>query len=137
MSALSFLGLAKKAGRVEVGDESVNIAARAGKTKLILTAADAGRSAGLRAENSGRAAGCPVAAVPFTKEELGAALGRDAVGVAAITDIGFAHAFAKKLHEEQGGLDDILETLAVLDARAGARRKELRRHERNVKRGKK
>lgn len=40
---LSLLGLAKKAGRVEVGEEPVGAAARAKKARVILVAQDAGR----------------------------------------------------------------------------------------------
>lgn len=137
MSTLSFLGLAKKAGRVESGDESVNIVARSGKAKLILTAADAGRSTQIRADNSAQFAKCPVASLPFTKEELGAALGRDTVGVAAVTDIGFAHTLIEKLQAEKGGYDELVKTLADLNARAEQRRREQRRHEQKTKRGKK
>lgn len=137
MSALTFIGLAKKAGKVESGDESVSIVSRAGKAKLIITARDAGRSTAVRAEASARYAKCPVAPVPFTKEELGEALGRDAVSVAAITDIGFAHALIEKLQAEKGGFDGLLETLTALNARAEERKKEMRRHEQKMKRGKK
>ena len=42
---LSLLGLAKKAGRVEVGEEPVGAAARAKKARVILVAQDAGRTA--------------------------------------------------------------------------------------------
>lgn len=41
---LSLLGLAKKAGRVEVGEEPVGAAARAKKARVILVAQDAGPS---------------------------------------------------------------------------------------------
>ena len=136
MSALTFLGLAKRAGRLESGDDTVNMISRNRKAKLILTASDAGRSSLVRAKNSAEAAKCPVAAVPFTKEELGAALGRDTVGVAAITDVGLAHAFVEKLQGEQGGFEALLETLTAENDRALQRQKEKRRHERNVKRGK-
>ena len=135
MSTLRFLGLAKRAGKVEAGDEGVTIAARAGKAKLILTAADAGRSTCVRADNSAQYAKCPVASLPYTKDELGAALGRDTVGVAAVTDIGFAHALIEKLHAEKGGFDELLAALAVQNDRAEARRKEQRRHEQKKRRG--
>ena len=39
---LSLLGIAKKAGRVEIGEEPVGAAARAKKARVILVAADAG-----------------------------------------------------------------------------------------------
>ena len=46
---LSMLGLAKKAGRVEIGEEPVGAAARARKARVILVAQDAGPSSQRRA----------------------------------------------------------------------------------------
>lgn len=135
MSAVTFLGLAKKAGKIESGDESVAIAARAGKAKLILTASDAGRSTVARAASSGETAGCPVVATAYTKGELGGALGRDTVGVAAVTDIGFASAFIHKLSNEMPGLEEAKAALDDLNARAEQRKRETRRHERKLRRG--
>ncbi len=137
MSAVDFLGLAKKAGRLESGEESVGIAARAGKAKVILTASDAGRSTLVRAENAARAAKCPVVPVPATREELGALLGREVVGIAAVTDIGFASAFIDKLSAETEGLEEVRAALDAQNERAMERRRELRRHEQKLKRGKK
>ena len=53
-SVLHLLGIARKAGRVEVGEEPVGAAARARQAKLILVAGGA-------AENSDRRAGSLVA----------------------------------------------------------------------------
>lgn len=102
MSAVDFLGLVKKAGRLETGEESVAAAARAGRAKVILVASDAGRSTAGRAESSAAAGGCPLVAVPATREELGAVTGRDVVSVAAVTDAGMAAAFVRKLAEADG-----------------------------------
>ena len=134
MSALSFLGLARKAGRVEIGEEYIAMAARAGKAKLIATASDAGKNTLTRAENAAR---CPIAALPFTGEELGAALGKGAVSALAITDIHFAHAFAEKLSGERPGFEDIRAALAEKDEKAMERQEEEKRHRRNVQKGKK
>ena len=66
------IGLCRKAGKTEVGDEPVSIAARTHKARLILMAADA-------AENTLRHG-----------ESLG-----------ALTDVGFAAAIVKKLAQQE------------------------------------
>ena len=136
MSVLSFLGLARKAGKVETGEDYITMAARSGKAKLILTASDAGKNTLTRAENAAGAAHCPVAALPFTMDELGAALGKSAVSAAAITDIHLAHAFVEKLSAEHAGFEDIRAGLAEKDERAMERQREAKRHRRNLRIGK-
>ena len=96
-AALSFLGLAKRAGRLVIGEESVKLEARANKTKLILTASDAGDSLKKRADNFARMAKCAHTTLPFSKDELGMLLGRGPPGILAITDNGMAKAFSEKL----------------------------------------
>ena len=82
-NALGVLGLAKKAGLLEIGDESVNIASKRGKAKLILSASDASdaskRHAKYYAENSGG----EWAQLEFTKSELAEIIGRGAPGISA------------------------------------------------------
>lgn len=99
--AMTFLGLAKRAGRLTIGEESVKIDARANKAKLILTACDAGRSLGERAQNFSTMAKCPHIALPWTKEELGSLVGRGTPGIMAITDKKMAEAFQMKLEKEK------------------------------------
>lgn len=95
--ALSFLGLAKRAGKLVIGEESVKIEARANHAKLVLTASDAGQTLYKRAENFAAMAKCSHNALPFTKNELGMMLGRGTPGIIAITDSGMAKAFSEKL----------------------------------------
>ncbi len=137
MSAITFLGLARRAGRLEYGEDTCGMAARAGKAKVILTASDAGHTAVTRAGNFAAAAKCPHVPLPYSKSELGAALGRESVGVAALTDIGFAAAFLEKLSAETGGYAAEAAALREDARRAGERRKERERHEANLRRGKK
>ncbi len=137
MSALTFLGLARRAGKVEYGEEASAMAARAGKAKLILAASDAGRTAKTRAENAANTGKCPLAVLPCTREELGAAIGRETVGVAAVTDISFAAAFMEKLSAESPGYEETASQLSRLREKAQERAAEARRHLKNIKRGKK
>lgn len=134
---LSMIGLAKKAGQVEIGEEPVGSAARARHARVILVARDAAPSTVRRAMSFGQAGACLCLEVPFDKDQLGWALGRTSCAMVAITDIGFAEAIVKKL-----ALADPLhygpaaERLALKAQRAMERREEMARHERNVRRGK-
>lgn len=94
---IGLIGLARKAGKAEVGEESVSIAAKAHKARLILLAADAGEHTRRHGEGLGEQGNCPVLPLPLTKAELGGALGRGSCAILAFTDVGMAAAAAKKL----------------------------------------
>ena len=94
---LSLLGLAHKAGRVEIGEEPVGSAARAKKARIILVAGDAAASSVRRAMGFANTGSCLCLVIPTTKEQLGRALGRTSCAMAAVTDIGFADAVTGKL----------------------------------------
>ena len=94
---LSLLGIAKKAGRVEIGEEPVGAAARAKKARVILVAADAGPSSQRRAFSFAESGACLCLTVPADKDALGRALGRSSVAMCAVTEIGLAGAIVKKL----------------------------------------
>ena len=94
---IGLLGLARKAGKAEVGEESVSIAAKAHKARLILLASDAGEHTRRHGERLGEQGNCPALPLPLTKAELGGALGRGSCAILAFTDVGMAAAAAKKL----------------------------------------
>lgn len=96
---LGLIGLARKAGRTEVGEEPVGIAARTHKARLILLASDAAENTVRRAESLGEIGNCPCLVTPFSKSELGWSVGRASCAVMAITEVGFAASAAKKLAE--------------------------------------
>ena len=130
---LSMLGLAKKAGRVEIGEEPVGAAARAKKARVILVAQDAGPSSQRRAFSFAEAGACLCLTVPADKD----ALGRTSVAMCAVTEIGFAGAVVKKLAamdpERYGAAAAQLDIKAQ---RAMERRAEQLRHEKNLRQGK-
>lgn len=97
------IGLARKAGKVEVGEEAVSIAARHHKARVILFASDAADNTLRRRESLGEQGSCPAVQLPLTKAELGGAVGRSACAVLALTDIGLAAAVLKKLPQEEYG----------------------------------
>ncbi len=133
---LHMVGLALRAGRLEVGEEPVGAACRARDCRLILVARDAADNSFRRVRHFADAGQCLWVSVPYTKEELGQAVGRTACAMAAVTDIGFAEAIGQKL----AALDPekyaiTAEKLHVKAERAAQRRKKQQAHERNVRRG--
>lgn len=105
--ALMLLGLARKARKLEIGEEPCGIACRSGKAKLLLIAHDAGDHTFRRARSYCRAGKPPYLCVPFTKEELGNGLGCNACALCALTDAPFAKAFLEGLPELAAQHEDI------------------------------
>lgn len=134
---LSLVGLAKKAGKLEIGEEPVGGAARAGQAKLIIVAEDAAENTARRASHFAEAGHVKCLTVPFTKAELGAVLGRSSCAMAAFTDAGFAAGLVSKLSAldpERYG-----EAAGQLEAKAQKvlqRQREQRAHEKNLREGK-
>ena len=122
---LNLIGLAKKAGKLEVGEEPVGAAARSKHARLILIASDAADNTRRRALHFGEAGECICLEIPPTKEDLGRALGRTSCALLALTDIGFAEAVAKKLAEsDEAHYGEAAKRLTIKAARAAERRKE-------------
>jgi len=134
---LHLLGLARKAARLELGEESVGAVCRARQAKLLLIAGDAAPNTARRAAHFGEAGNVLWLSLPQTKEELGFALGRSSVAMLALTDIGFASSLVKKLAaldpEKYGAAAASLDVKA---SKALQRQKEQRQHEKNLKQGK-
>ncbi len=79
------------------GEEPVGAAARARKARVVFTARDAAPGSVRRAEGFARLGGCACRAVPCSKLELGAAIGRGTCAMLAVTDAGLAQALERKL----------------------------------------
>lgn len=134
---LHLLGLSKRAGKLEIGEEPVGAAARAKQAKLILLASDAPPSTSRRAATFGQIGNVLQISLPFTKEEIGMSLGRGSIAMLALTDAGFAGAIGDKLvlidAEKYGPAGAQLRAKAD---RTYARQKEKRQHEKNLQKGK-
>ena len=89
--------MAKKAGRLEVGEEPVGAACRARQARLVLLASDAAPNTRRRAAPFGEAGGVLWLETPFTTGELGFILGRSSCAMLALTDAGFGAAVVEKL----------------------------------------
>ena len=72
---LSMIGLAKKAGRVEIGEEPVGSAARSKHARVILVASDAAAGSVRRAYAFAQTGACLCLTIPADKDALGRALG--------------------------------------------------------------
>jgi ribosomal protein L7Ae-like RNA K-turn-binding protein len=133
---LHLLGLAKKAGRLEIGEEPVGAVCRAKQARLLLLAGDAAPNTCRRAAHFGEAGNVLWLQLPCTKEELGWQLGRTSCAMVAVTDFGLAAAITDKLYEldpERYG-PAAMQTREKAD-RALQRQQEKRQHEKNLQRG--
>ena len=133
---LSLLALARKGGRVELGEEPVGAVARAQKAHLVIVASDATDHTWRRAKSFAAGTRQQCIRLPFTKDEMGFAIGRQELAIAAITDPALALAMVKALGQPQTYADAI----AVLENktdRVKKRQAEAKAHKRNVRMGKK
>ena len=98
---LSYLGLATKAGRVSSGEFSVEKSVRQHRAKLVIVSEDASETSKKNFRNM-----CTYYKVPLyffgSREELGAACGKEAWVSAAIEDEGLAMAAVRELKQRSG-----------------------------------
>ena len=134
--ALNYLGLARKAGRIELGEEPVGAVARAKKARLVVVAKDATDHTWRRAKSFVAESEQICLRVPYSKDELGQAIGRTELALAAFTDPALALAFVKALEQPEKYKAE-LEALQKKSARLQQRQKEAKAHEKNVRKGKK
>ena len=122
-SYISLLGLARRAGKVEIGDEAARSACSHGTAKILLIASDASERTCETFEFIAESAGLPHVSVAETREELGNALGKRPCAVVAICDTGFSAGIIKKLADVNERAKEILPTLEKRAARAVSRKK--------------
>ena len=135
---LHLLGLAKKAGRLEIGEEPAGAACRARQAKLLLLAADAAPNTRRRASHFGETGNVLWLDAPFDKAQLGFILGCSSCAMLALTDAGFSAAVVEKLAARDP--DQYGPAAQQLRARADRvlqRQREQRQHEKNLREGKK
>ena len=94
--ALNYMALARKAGRIELGEEPVGAAARAQHARLVIVASDASDNTKKKFRNS-----CEFYSVSLIeyshKAELGRYTGREFAVVLAVTNQGIADELQKCL----------------------------------------
>ncbi len=133
--ALQYLALARKAGRVELGEEPAGAAARAQHARLIIVAEDATDHTWRRAKSFVAGSEQICLRVPFSKDQLGQAVGRTTLALAAFTDPALALAFVKALGQPDRYKAE-LASLETRTARIRQRQQEAKAHQRNKAMGK-
>lgn len=133
--ALNYMALARKAGRIELGEEPVGAAARASKACLVAVAGDAGDHTWRRAKSFVAGTNQLAVKVPFTKDEIGQAIGRTSLAIAAFTDPAMALAFLKALPQQEKYSEE-LQALENRTQRVRQRQQEAKAHEKNKRVGK-
>mgnify|MGYP003447866493 CR=1 FL=1 len=132
--ALNFLALARKAGLAELGEEPVGGAARAGKAYVIAVASDASDHTWRRAKAYAAGTQQQCVRLPYTKDQMGFAIGRESLAIAAITDCPMALALVQSLPDADS---KVLEVLSAAVQKSKQRQKEASAHRKNVKKKKK
>ena len=133
--ALNYMALARKAGRIELGEEPVGSAARAGKACLVAVAADAGDHTWRRAKSFVAGTNQVTVKIPFSKDAVGMAIGRTSLAIAAFTDPAMALAFLKALPQQET-YSEALQALESRTQRVRQRQQEAKAHEKNKRVGK-
>ena len=134
--ALNYLGLARRGGLAELGEEPVGAIARTGKAYVILVASDASDHTWRRAKSFAAGTEQQCVRLECTKEEMGFVVGRTSLAIAAITDVQMALALVSALGRPET-YKDALEILTAKAAKAKKRQAEAKAHQRNVRKGKK
>lgn len=134
--ALNYIGIAKKAGAIQVGETDSGAAIRAGKGRLLILASDASDNARSRAENFVYQKNTLLVTSPFTKVELSGITGENGCSMAVFTDFGLAAVFLSQLAEDDPYYTPAAEHMAERNEKAIMRKKEAVAHERNKRTGK-
>ena len=134
--ALNYLALARKGGMAELGEEPVGDITRALKGHLVLVASDASDHTWRRAKSFVAGTDQQAIRVKFTKEEMGFAVGRTSLAIAAITDPALGLALVNALGEPETH-KAAAEVLTAKAEKAKKRQAEAKAHRRNIRKGKK
>lgn len=122
--ALGYLGIARRGGNLELGEENAKALVKSGKARLMCLASDASDGAKRRAEGYVFETNVPLTVLPFLKEQISEATGRPGCSMVAFADLGLAASFAAALEEEFGAdYAPLAAELAAKRDRAKARKK--------------
>lgn len=85
---LTLLGLARRAGKLAMGETQVYEALQDGTARCVLVAEDAAPNT--RDKLKTKAGAVPLQSIPYSKGDVGQALGRTTCAIVAVTEDGFA-----------------------------------------------
>ena len=94
---LGMLSIARKAGKLQTGEETVGVMLAEKHARLTVLAEDAGAAVARKIRGLAEGTRQRVLEIPYDKLTLGTALGRPSVSVAAFTDVSMALAFVRTL----------------------------------------
>ena len=119
---IRFLGLIRRAGKLEIGDMSVEAVVKNRRARLVLLAEDAGGGITRKIQNTTKEYEIPNITIPLGKQELSRAIGRDNVAVAAVMDLGFSTSLLEKISSEYPEETEYLDSLQMLEAKKKTKR---------------
>lgn len=130
------MSLARKGGRIELGEEPCGAAARSGDARLVVVANDASDHTWRRAKSFAAGTDQQCVRLSATKDEMGFVIGRTSLAIAAITDVQLALALVASLGEPEKN-KHTLEVLTQKAEKVKKRKAEAKAHQRNLRKGKK
>ncbi len=98
---LSLLGLCQKAGLLAAGETACESAIRAGKARAVILSGDASENTSKKFSNRCHYYGVPLVILPFTKQEIGRAVGKELRSCAAVCEEGFAGHILELANKEE------------------------------------
>ena len=134
--ALNYLSLARKGGLAELGEEPVGDLSRTGRAYVIAVASDASDHTWRRAKAYAAGTEQQCVRLPFSKDAMGQAVGRESLAIAAITDAPLALALLQSLPDSEQ-YQSAIRTLTEKSQKLKKRQQEAKAHLRNVRKGKK
>lgn len=99
--AIGLLGIARKAGKIELGEDPVGNLCKAGKARLLILASDAADHTLRRAASFAGVHETPLAVLEADKSQLGLVFGRSSLAMAAFSDVSLAESFLHALGQEE------------------------------------
>lgn len=123
---LRLLGLCKRSGNLAPGEDPAIDAINAHRARLLVTASDVSPHT-LRKLSAVCGDRVPILQAAVTKAELGAALGWESCGAAAVLDMGFAVKVAGLIAEGRPEYAEVLASLTAKQTKMLRRKREKRK----------
>ena len=128
-NTLNLLGLARRGGNLAMGEEPVSDVCQQHKARVVFLANDAGDTICRRAARMAEGGNAPLVTLPWSKAELGSALGRSTCALVALTDQGLASAVLTRLAQSDESLTGLAQAMSEKTQRHKVRR-ELKKKQR-------
>ena len=110
--ALGYIGLARRGGNIEIGEQRAKALVKSGKARLMIVASDTSPGAKRRAEGYVYGYQTPLITVPYTKETISETVGIPGCSMAAFADAGLALSFVQALEPDSGDYGAALDALS-------------------------